>query len=855
MMPCDLNSSKDCPRKQDSVRSGCAADQEDRDKGPRHWPEEGGTAMRHPFPILVLLVGLVAPAVHAGEPGISGGRTLPADRNSEDDLIQLNLPENMDVKALVDLVGRRLGINILYDEAALKKKVTVSAPAKVPTNSLLGILQSVLKMTGLTMVDAEQPGWKKIIPNQNLLSITGSIQEDPTRLAGTEGATAVTQVFPLKNVGTAYIEQMIKPFLSTPGGNSFSVEEQRLVVVTDYADNLRRAAQFIQLLDRPGRQASVRFVDVKNRDAADLAKQVNTLMQERRRVGGGEKAGPPSLSITPEPRTNQLVVVATEGADADALKLIETLDVSTGAMTRTYRFQNISPQRIDKLARDALGSEGQAPYKATVDAEGGLLIVTAAPPIHEKIEALKRELDVAAPEEQGYIRFYKLMNTSAADVLATIRALEGQEGGLFTLSLEGGAGVTEIPRPQKEDLSTGPNVPPGLPGTELPKPPGYRPPASETPKTGGPSTAPAPPSTLPPSLYPRAATPAPISSAPTGITSLSSVPGGPGAREVGAPVHPSAPGMVARTRNAIVAVDNNTNSLIVAAPPAVQRIYKQLIEALDKRRPQVMIEVTMVTLDTSNNFSMGVELSAGQDRKDLRWLTFGSFGLSTMNLTTGVPTLIPGAGFNGIILDPDGVNVVLRALATCGRAKVLSAPRILVNDNSTGTLSSVAEAPFTSVNASNTVATTSFAGYASAGTTVAVTPHISQDDYLRLGYSLTLNSFTGTGAGGVPPPRQTNTVDSEVVVPDGHTIIVGGLKRQDVSDTVSKIPLLGDLPGLGYLFSNISKTSTESSLFVFIRPVILRDDQFRDLKYLSEVDADRAEISTRLPESRLLPMR
>jgi type II secretory pathway component GspD/PulD (secretin) len=597
------------------------------------------------------------------------------------------------------------------------------------------------------------------------------------------------------------------------------------------------------------------MIDLQHRDAADLAKQVNGLLQELRRVGGDEKTGPPGLSVTSDPRTNQVVVVATEDAEGDVAELIRTLDMPTGALTRTYRFQNVSPQRVDKLVRETLSPEGAGSYRATVDAESGLLVVTAPPAVHEKIEALKRELDVAAPGEEGYIRFYKLMNTSAADVLATIRALEGQEGGLFSLPVEGAAGTTEIPRALREELSTGPNVPPGPPGLEVPKPPAYRPPASETPKAAAPSGGGSSAASPPPPTYPTPVRPSATSSSPTAGPPLSSVPGGPGAREPGAPVHPSIAGTVARTRNAIVAVDHNTNSLIVAAPPAVQRIYKQLIDALDKRRPQVMIEVTMVTLDTSSNFSLGVELSGGRQRDDLRWLTFGSFGLSTMNLATGVPTLIPGAGFNGIILDPDGVNVVLRALATSGRAKVLSAPRILVNDNSTGTLSSVAEAPFTSVNASTTVATTSFAGYASAGTTVAVTPHISQDDYLRLGYSLTLNSFTGAGAGGVPPPRQTNTVDSEVVVPDGHTIVVGGLKRQDVSETLSKIPFLGDIPGLGYLFSSISKTATESSLFIFIRPVILRDDQFRDLRYLSDLDAERAEIAVPMPESRPMPMR
>jgi type II secretory pathway component GspD/PulD (secretin) len=816
--------------------------------------------MRAPLLAIALYAVLAVPTAFAGEPA-SGASPTPKPAAGDENLIQLNFPENLEVKALVDFIGKRLGMNILYDDAVVRKRITIAAPAKVPTESLLGLLQSVLKMTGLALVDSDQPGWKKIVSAQSLLSVSGRIQEDPQRLTATEAALAVTQVFPLKHVSTSYIEQMIKPFLSAPGGNSFSVEDQRLVIVTDYAENLRRAAQMIELLDRPGKKGTVKFVNLKNREAADLAKQVNALLQEKRRVGGGEKAGPPGISITHEPRTNQIVVISTEGTETDALELIQTLDVPTGQQTRTYRVQNISPQRIDKLARDSFGSDGQAPYKATVDPDSGLLIITAPSAIHEKIAALIQELDVAAPQQQGYVRFYRLVNVSAADVLATIRALEGQEGGLVSLSLEqGGVGTEGAAQPPRPALGVGPNVPPGPPGAELPKPPAYKPPpekgsgASGSGSSGGPSGGPTS-GTPAPAGPPTPATLPGMSSVPTSVVSLSGVPSGPGAPGQAARAGAVGQANVARTRNAVVAVDTNTNSIIVVAPPAVQAIYKQLIDALDKRRPQVMIEVTMVTLDTSDNFSLGIELSAENTRPDLRWLTFSSFGLSTLDLTTAVPTILPGAGFNGVVLDPGTANVVIRALATNARAKVLSAPRILVNDNNAGTLTSVAESPFTSVNASSTVATTSFAGYASAGTTVAVTPHISEGDYLRLDYSLTLNSFTGTAAGGVPPPRQTNSIDSKVVVPDGHTVIVGGLKRQDLSDTVNKLPFIGDIPGLGLLFSNVTKRTTESSLFVFIRPVILRDDQFKDLKYLSEIDSQKAELPSRLPTSRPMGIR
>jgi general secretion pathway protein D len=314
-------------------------------------------------------------------------------------------------------------------------------------------------------------------------------------------------------------------------------------------------------------------------------------------------------------------------------------------------------------------------------------------------------------------------------------------------------------------------------------------------------------------------------------------------------------GASALAQSATVTADQNTNSIIVIAPPDVQRAYKQLIAALDKRRPQVLVEVVLVNVNTSNSFSLGVELSKAKFGENTL-LVFNSFGLSKIDPATGKPTLNPSPGFNGILVSPDVMNVVVQALATNARAKILAAPKILMNDNATGTLASVSEAPFASVNASTTVSTTSFAGYATAGTNVTVTPHISEADYLQLKYTVTLSSFTGSSSDStVPPPRQSNTINSEVMVPNGHAVIVGGLTRSDVNRSVSKAPFLGDVPILKYLVSNREDSDSKSTLFVFIRPIILRDDKFEDLKSLSDRDLEASQLPPNFPASEPVMMR
>ena len=137
---------------------------------------------------------------------------------------------------------------------------------------------------------------------------------------------------------------------------------------------------------------------------------------------------------------------------------------------------------------------------------------------------------------------------------------------------------------------------------------------------------------------------------------------------------------------------------------------------------------------------------------------------------------------------------------------------------------------------------------------ITVTPHISDANYLQLEYTVALNNFTGRGSNGIPPPRQTDAVDSTVTIPDGSTIIVGGLNRQNFSKTVSAVPFIGELPIIEYLFSSRSKNSANTTLFVFLRPTILRDDQFADLKYLSEKDVGAAQVKTDYPESEPLLM-
>lgn len=280
-----------------------------------------------------------------------------------------------------------------------------------------------------------------------------------------------------------------------------------------------------------------------------------------------------------------------------------------------------------------------------------------------------------------------------------------------------------------------------------------------------------------------------------------------------------------------VSVNKSTNSIVVQATARQHRELEKLIAELDIRRKQVLIKAIIVEVATNDDLDLGVELAHVSG--DI--FAFTSFGLSTINPDTGSRDIIVSPGGTAAVLGPDKVQIIIRALKSDGNARVMSVPQILVNDNALGFINSIAEEPVTQVNASDTVATTSFAGFVEAGTQFAITPHISETEYLRIEYQITLNTFSGESTDpSIPPPRNTSSIRSEATVPDKHTIVVGGLQRTDEIEVIDKVPLLGDVPLLGLAFTNTIIRKQYRTSYLFITPTIIKSDDFEDLKNVSK---------------------
>ncbi|MCY2951740.1 MAG: hypothetical protein NTU53_07150 [Planctomycetota bacterium] len=290
------------------------------------------------------------------------------------------------------------------------------------------------------------------------------------------------------------------------------------------------------------------------------------------------------------------------------------------------------------------------------------------------------------------------------------------------------------------------------------------------------------------------------------------------------------------------------NAVVIKASASEHEEFLSLIRELDRPRDQVMLEVTLVTVRSTNNFNLGVELS-GAHLNTTNTIGFSNFGVGKVDSATGnlAFTQPPPFGLNFGVFRADEFNVVFNALKTVGDTRITATPKILVEDNATAEIKQLSKEPYTVLSQGATTTVTSFGGFAEAGATLAVVPHVSKEDWLRLEYQVNLSSFDKRSpqqlAANLPPPIRQNTSQGTVRIPAEYTVVLGGLASTRDETVRDGIPLLMDIPLVGSLFENRSSGQVKETLFIFIRPIVLRDLKFKDLQFLSLEDVQQAKLS------------
>ena len=306
---------------------------------------------------------------------------------------------------------------------------------------------------------------------------------------------------------------------------------------------------------------------------------------------------------------------------------------------------------------------------------------------------------------------------------------------------------------------------------------------------------------------------------------------------------------VRRTRRTVIQAHQESNSLLISAAATKWQQIQSLVDRLDRRQPQVLIEAALVELTTNDQDTLGVELGLldlPADGDYERGFGFTTFGLSTFSDTDddGLPdTRLPDfdnplQGVTGGIISGDGfaVPLLVNALATNDEANILSLPSVLVNNNETATVVTEEERPTLESNASTATTTTSSGTPRQAGITLEISPTISPNRYLRLNISLEVSRFEGafdpnsaTGGGIVRSRR----VQTQVTMPTESTMVIGGVIEDKESSNEGGVPFLKDIPILGYLFKSYASESIKTNLYFFVTPTILDEDDFQDLWHLS----------------------
>lgn len=292
--------------------------------------------------------------------------------------------------------------------------------------------------------------------------------------------------------------------------------------------------------------------------------------------------------------------------------------------------------------------------------------------------------------------------------------------------------------------------------------------------------------------------------------------------------------------DASVWADAQTNAIIVRAPPKVMRSLMLIVDKLDIRRAQVLIEaiIVEVVVDKTAEFGISWAFEGSNADSPIAVTNFPDFGPGVVQIagadSTGTldPSILIGEGLSvgvGRISDT-GVSfaAVLRALRGDADTNIISTPSIVTTDNEEATLNVGQEVPF--LTGSFTTGTPGAGGNPfqtiqreQIGVKLSITPQINEGNALLLKISQEISSIAQAAAGAFDLITNKRTIETTVIVDDGQILVLGGLLEDTLRESDQRVPILGSIPLLGNLFRSRVTDKIKTNLMIFIRPKILRD--------------------------------
>jgi general secretion pathway protein D len=285
----------------------------------------------------------------------------------------------------------------------------------------------------------------------------------------------------------------------------------------------------------------------------------------------------------------------------------------------------------------------------------------------------------------------------------------------------------------------------------------------------------------------------------------------------------------AATGTATFRIDPDTGSLIVVADDETNEYVRSILKGMDRPVPQALIKVLFLEVTHTKGDDVGVEAALSFDRHsqtDEEGNVTQAFQ-DSMSTVFGLSNQTQGAFYKIV---EDDLEITLRALASVGNLEVLSRPSILVRNNEQAIITLGQEVPFiqnSRVTADGQIINT--VTYEDIGIILQVTPRITATGLVEMDVAPEISTLSGETVAISDtydaPVIAKRAAETRVVVPDGRTVVIGGLMQDSKTETVRKVPILGDIPVLGFFFRRKIEDKTKTELLIFLTPHIVRESE------------------------------
>jgi len=754
---------------------------------------------------LALAAALAGPLVNEARaqqaPKPPAGAAAPEEKKKSiyADEWSLKIPKGgieLPVEELLRDIGDRLKKVVAIDEALKGKKVKFYTEADLNFN----MLKNILGMFGVEIVFEEVDGneFLKAFMQRNMAQLIVPVPT-PFYLEGEklpETEQIVTAVYTVKYADAAGVQNAIRGMQTRDPrriGNVFQAPRSDAILITDVKSAVEFYIKIATALDQPIQGFEYKIVQIQYALADELANLVNQLYRQLEASGGSGGAPGGAPGQPPAPR-----------------------------------------------APGAAGQGGGAAQSQVVpDARTNKVVILALPTEIARIEKLIREIDVRVDPPPRHFHVYKCVNAYAIDLADRLNSLFGGGAGNF--------GTSSTANRNRSTLGTGTsNRRTGTTGIGS---------QSRTGTTMG-----------------RNNLGGTLNNNITGNTAAPRTTGAVGGA-TGPVVNPGE--NMVETR---IVPDEQTNSLLIQAAPDDYREILAILKELDKKRFRVFIECQIWEVSTSDDLLFALETAITDDASTntnpnpLRGQGLANFGLTVpvVAADNSSVSLVPNFGQvagvastltqGGLIFALtkggfDKIPLILQALAGESNANLLTTPFALTNDNEQATFEIGDSRPF-SVATTTGAAGNLFNGFdrADATSTLSVVPRVSSGNNLTLQLDLRIESFGASSNPSAPPPSTSRAYTGTVTIPNRQYVIFGGLEQETVRESRTKLPILGDIPYLGYLFGKTSQQKSRTRLYVFIRPIIFTDDDFAGERRASGFIHDQIRSESELGADKTTPV-